>query len=100
MSQIQPDLFGHQPEQHQQHIYWREMLSIWLEDIWSYRHDKYTTGWSMATQGFCYARWLYRDAAMPRAEFRRWWRLNRRVMLWERKRWTDREQRVLEATAA
>ena len=63
--------------------YWRESLRGWLEDVWMFRHNRNTTGWSMARQGLLFARCLLSHGQMTRAEFRRWWRLERRVKRWD-----------------
>jgi len=62
--------------------YWKDSLGSWLRDVWLYRHDRNTTGWSMATQGLLFARLLFGSGQLTRAEFRRWWRLDRRVQRW------------------
>lgn len=59
--------------------YWRERLRRWPSDVLFWRHHRDTTGWSMATQGFCFARFLFRDGLMSKVEFRRWFSLHRRV---------------------
>jgi len=59
--------------------YWRSRLSRWPSEVFMWRNRRNTTGWSMACQGFAFARHLFSSGQMSRAEFRRWWRLNRRV---------------------
>jgi len=63
--------------------WWREQLKGWLEDAWRYRHNRHTTGWSMATQGMLYARLLYKTGQMEKAEFRRWFKFHRRILRWD-----------------
>ena len=60
--------------------YWRKQLAAWPCDVFTYRNMRDTTGWSMACQGMCFARWLFEAGQMGRAEYRRWWRLERAVM--------------------
>lgn len=76
-----PMATGRHPELHQ---YWRSQLKDWIHDVRYYRHARNTTGWSWATGGYDFARWLFRDGAMSRAELRRYFRLHRRVMRWDR----------------
>ena len=59
--------------------YWRESLRACLDDVWHFRHNRNTTGWSMATQGLSYAGWLYQHGQINRTEFRRWWKFFRRA---------------------
>ena len=65
--------------------YWWESLKRWPAEVFMFRHSRDCTGWSMATQDFSFARWLFMNGQMDRSEFRRYWRLNRRVQRWERK---------------
>jgi hypothetical protein len=60
--------------------YWRKQLAAWPCDVFQFRNMRDTTGWSMATQKMCFARWLFRAGQMSRAEFRRCWRFKRAVM--------------------
>ena len=60
--------------------YWRKQLGAWPCDVFTYRNMRDTTGWSMACQGMCFARWLFGAGQMARAEYRQWWRLNRAVL--------------------
>lgn len=64
--------------------YWRERLRHWLEDVWMYRHNHNTTGWSMACQGLLFPEMLFRHGQITKTEFRRWWRLQRRVRRWDK----------------
>ena len=59
--------------------YWRKQLAEWPCNVFQFRNMPETTGWSMATQKMCFARWLFGAGEMSRAEFRRWARFNRRV---------------------
>jgi len=72
----QLDLFA--PE-HPAANYWRRQLKAWPREVMAYRHHPNTTGWSCAFSGFNYARWLFQSGLMTRPQFRRWWRLHRRV---------------------
>lgn len=63
--------------------YWRASLRQWLKDVWMFRHNRNTTGWSMARQGFQFARCLLIHGQISKAEFRRWQRLERRVKRWD-----------------
>ena len=45
--------------------YWRKQLAVWPCDVFTYRNMRDTTGWSMACQGMCFARWLF-EADGPR----------------------------------
>jgi hypothetical protein len=60
--------------------YWRRCLSNWPRQVFLYRNMPETTGWSMATQMMCFARWLFEAGQMSRSDFRRWARFNRRVI--------------------
>lgn len=60
--------------------YWRDRLAEWPRHVFEYRNMPETSGWSMATQKMCFARWLFRAGQMTRDEFRRWARFNRRVL--------------------
>ena len=79
----QPELFARDPSEGL-YPYWRESLRVWLDDVRFYRHIRDTTGWSMATQGLLFAECLMRHGQMTRAEFRRWWRFERRVKRWDK----------------
>ena len=59
--------------------YWREQLKKWPSEVFYYRHARDCTGWSMALQGFLFARLLFGCAQMSKSEFRRWWKFNRRI---------------------
>jgi hypothetical protein len=65
--------------------YWRERLAEWPCEVRYWRHDRNTTGWSMASQGFSFARFLFGEGEMTRQEFRRWFKFNCRVRRWSRK---------------
>lgn len=59
--------------------YWRERLQEWPGEVWRWRHSRGTTGWSMATQGYGFAQFLFRDGQISKQELRRWWRFDRRI---------------------
>jgi hypothetical protein len=75
----QLELFASHPDE-RLFPYWRKRLAAWPCDVFQYRNMRDTTGWSMACQGMCFARCLFRAGQMSRSEFRRWWRLERAVM--------------------
>lgn len=79
----QLELFERDPMEHL-FPYWRKQLRGWVEDVRIYRHYRYTTGWSMACQGFMFAGFLFRHGQITKSEFRRWFRLNRRVKRWDK----------------
>lgn len=64
--------------------YWRGQLKSWIEDAYYYRHSRESTGWSMATEGFMFARLLYGDGQLSREQFRRYCRFNRKIQRIER----------------
>jgi hypothetical protein len=66
--------------------YWREQLKQWIIDAWHYRHARHTTGWSMATQGFMFARRLYAEGQISKDQFRRFFRFHRRIRHWDTER--------------
>jgi hypothetical protein len=70
------------PAHRHEHLfpYWRKRLAAWPCGVFTYRNMRDTTGWSMACQGMCFARWLFGAGQMSRAEYRRWWRLGRAVI--------------------
>ena len=74
----QLELFARDPMEHL-FPYWRDRLQEWVRDIWRYRHQRDTTGWSMARQGYIFAQCLFMHEQMARPELRRWWRLDKRV---------------------
>jgi len=75
---IQGELFVRNPDEHL-FPYWRKQLNSWVKQVWTYRHYRHTTGWSMATQGFMFASMLFKSAQISKEDFRRWWKFNRRV---------------------
>lgn len=78
---------------------WREDLMEWPQEVWVSRHNRETSGWSMATQTYCHARWLFREGQMGRAELKRWWKFNRRVQMWDKKVVTVPLSETLECNA-
>ena len=64
--------------------YWRESLRRWVCDVYQWRGYPYTTGWSMACQGYMFARLLYSHGQLSRSELRRYFRFDRRVQRWDR----------------
>jgi hypothetical protein len=62
---------------------WRGELDRWLRDIFEYRHLRSSTGWSMATGRFFFARLLFRKGELTRAEYKRFLRFRRRVSRWD-----------------
>ena len=80
----QIELFPAQPNE-ELFPYWREQLKAWPCEIMLNRHARGCTGWSMATQGFCFAEFLFMAGQMTKAEFRRWFRLHRRVLHWNKR---------------
>jgi len=64
--------------------YWRKELADWIREVYYWRHHQYTTGWSMATQGFWFARYLFMNGQMSRDTFRRYWKFNQRVQRWDK----------------
>lgn len=78
MSQ-QLELLPAHPDEHL-FPYWRRRLADWPRQVFLYRNMPETSGWSMATQMMCFARFLFEAGQMTRAEFRRWWRFGRAVM--------------------
>jgi hypothetical protein len=75
----QLELFASHPDE-RLFPYWRKRLAAWPCDVFTYRNMRDTTGWSMARQGMCFARWLFKAGQMSRSELRRWWRLERAVL--------------------
>lgn len=75
----QLELLPAHPDEHL-FSYWRRRLADWPRQVFVYRNMPETSGWSMATQMMCFARWLFCAGQMSRAEFRRWCRFNRRVL--------------------
>lgn len=72
--------------------YWRECLKAWPAKVREYRHYRNTTGWSMATGGFSFARRLFRAGKITRKDFKRWWKFHRRVRRWNEKAQQPRER--------
>jgi hypothetical protein len=64
--------------------YWRERLKNWIKEVYGFRHARYTSGWSSATQGFFFAELLHRECQISESEFQRYARLDKRVQRWER----------------
>jgi len=62
--------------------YWRKSLAQWPVDVFQWRHDRNTTGWSMSTGGFTFARLLFSEGKISRKTFKRFWKFNRRVVRW------------------
>lgn len=63
--------------------YWRERLKNWPAEAWMFRHNRETTGWSVARQGYAFAQWLFSHGQMSREELKRWWRFSRRLDAWD-----------------
>ena len=63
--------------------YWREQLKEWPGEVFSWRHRRNTTGWSMCCHALMFARLLYRHGQMDKKEFKRWWKFDIRVMHWD-----------------
>lgn len=63
--------------------YWQESLREWVRDALYYRHSRYSTGWSMALQGYMFARLLFQHGQLGRAQLRRYFRFNRRLQRME-----------------
>ncbi len=59
--------------------YWREQLNAWPGEVWRYRRDLHTTGWSMATQKYVFARLLWHEGQLTDAQLARYLRFNRAV---------------------
>lgn len=78
MSGEQLVLLARHPDEHL-FPYWRARLAAWPGDVFTYRNQRDASGWSMATQGLSFARWLFCAGQMRRAEFRRWVRFNRTI---------------------
>lgn len=66
------------------HPYWRAQLKQWVHNALYYRHARGTTGWSMATDGYDFARWLFRDGQLSRGELKRYFRFNLRIQRMEK----------------
>jgi hypothetical protein len=64
--------------------YWRKQLTAWPRRVFDNRHYRDTTGWSMATGGFVFARLLFGEDRLTRAEYKRFRRFHRRVSRWDR----------------
>lgn len=69
--------------------YWRRRLREWPQQVFIWRHFPRSTGWSVASQSYIFARMLCRVGQITRQELRRWWRFDRRVQRWERRHWGD-----------
>jgi hypothetical protein len=65
--------------------YWRKSLKEWPANVREWRHQRDTTGWSMATGGYSFARILFMDGKITRQAYKRWWKFHRRVMRWDRR---------------
>ena len=63
--------------------YWRERLKDWVSEVYRFRHARYTTGWSMATQGFFFAEMLHKEGQLSTNDFERYARLDKRIQRWE-----------------
>ena len=83
-SSNQGELFQKSPCDHL-YPYWRKSLKGWIKDVWDYRHYRDCTGWSMACQGFLFARFLFMNGQLSKIQFKRFFRLKRRVDRWEKK---------------
>jgi len=80
---MQLELFQRDPYEHL-FPYWRERLDRWPTTVFEWRHHRYTTGWSMATQQFFFAEALFRQGQLTREQFRRFLRFERRVRRWDK----------------
>ena len=65
--------------------YWNRELKRWPAKVFQSRHYRGTTGWSMATGGYSFARILFSERKITRRELRRWWKFYQRVMRWDRR---------------
>jgi hypothetical protein len=74
----QPELFAIDPDT-TLFPYWRRSMLHWPKEAFMFRHYHNTTGWSMARQGLMFPRMLFRHGQITRAEYRRWWRFDRRI---------------------
>jgi hypothetical protein len=81
---MQLELFEPEKVDQYAHLYdhWKNDLIEWPREIFHYRHQRYTTGWSMASSGYMYARMLYRCGKITLIDLRRYWKFNRRVTRW------------------
>lgn len=86
MNTMQLELFESDKVDQYAHLYqhWQKDLEDWPREVFSFRHDRDTTGWSMASSGFIYARMLFQCGKITRKAFRRYWKFNRRVHRWNR----------------
>jgi hypothetical protein len=66
--------------------YYRQALKKWPDSVMYYRHHRDSTGWSMATGGFFYARCCFSRGVITREQFRKYWKFNRRVRRWDSKK--------------
>jgi hypothetical protein len=64
---------------------YRKLLTEWPAEIMSWRHHRESSGWSMATGGYSFARSLFFNRKITRVELRRWWKFHQRVKRWDRR---------------
>tara|TARA_R110000868_G_C10387083_1_gene719936 strand:- start:108 stop:389 length:282 start_codon:yes stop_codon:yes gene_type:complete len=78
---MQLELFAPEKVDQYAHLYalWKKDLLAWPSEIFEFRHFRNTTGWSMASSSFIYARMLFQSGKITRSDFRRYWKFNRRV---------------------
>lgn len=81
---MQLELFQRAPCEHL-FPYWKGRLDRWPSEVFEWRHYRDTTGWSMATGEFSFARFLFRHGQLTRQQFRRFFRFARRVKRWDRR---------------
>jgi len=66
--------------------YWQSSLNDRIHLAFEFRHNTETTGWSMATQGFSFALFLWSKGRMPRSTLRRYFRFFKHLEHWEQKK--------------
>jgi len=65
--------------------HYMKRLSEWPAEIMCWRHHRESSGWSMATGGYSFARSLFFNRKITRRGLRRWWKFHQRVMRWDRR---------------
>jgi hypothetical protein len=81
------DLFGETCQDQHLFPYWREQLIQGMKDVFHFRHNVNTTGWSLASMSTVFAKMLYDSNQMSDHEYRRWMRFKARINRWERRKW-------------
>jgi hypothetical protein len=66
--------------------YWRKSLEDWPRQVFQFRHYLGCTGWSMATQGLCFAEWLHAEGWLSDSELGRYQAFDKRIQAWEEAR--------------